>query len=1082
MLYGKLQTILIVLFLASLCNAQSEQDYFWKNVPIGGGGYITGMQIHPLDAEMRIYRTDVGGAYRYDPSTGRMVQLIYSTEESHYSVAGIALHPDDTDIIYLAVGRNCNAATSAIYESTDGGETFIELAVTGDNDFYFSGNGGRNCSGNNEDKDREGTPIAINPNNTNELYLGTTDKGLYILDLATLEASQIPDNQIPYNTNRKSIRSVVFHPTEDLVYVGYADHGIYLGNTNNQEFTLVNNSAAALDVIDISISKNADYLVAACKREGILKCENIIAGTNWSLLTNGLDTDFTDNADNNNDGFLTVDCSPHDNDKIITVTADWNHLNEFYVTTNGGDLWTQVDGDLPDANNAFPWRDVFGSHVAQIAYDPFDEQTMHFTSWFSTFQCDNFSFTNGGTWGNLQSKGHEEIVPTDLLCFPTNSKGNFFISGSGDHSGFVFNSDIEDIENFAEEDISAKTNDNLGKLKKSASYSFCEKQPDHLALLLTDEWTPNEGGLLTSEDGGDTWNLKAGYLSDDLKTVVEMSSDDPDNIVIFGHNGLKYTEDGGDTDFIAASGTTTNNPDCALPFDVTCLASTDVNSGNFNSSVFNVYRNIAADKEVPCVFYYYDWNGTFNISTNGGKDWCVVHNDLSQLPANTNFWTKARMFTVPGHAGHIWINVNNTLYFSDDAGASWSNISNSSSIDKARAISFGKGVTDSYPAIYVFGEKDTDATDYFYRSDDMGQTWIRINNYAEKELWTDSKIIAGDRNIAGRLYAGVSGQGVVFGDDIELIEAGLCANEELVIQGEFETASSNIPSFSLHDGGTGLASGFVNDMGEAQIEIENGGNFDYDVQMWQDNLAITAGETYLLTTIARADAPRDIVIKLRNRANGSIVYHETDLALTESHQVFTHEFVAPNDDDDLRLTHLVGISDTDVYFDQISLMQVSGLDADGDGICDDEDPCVFCADLSMTKTVLPSLVNGPTNSAWQIRVNEIAGNPTDGIITVVMTKDERLNINWQQNENQIGPFSINNIDWTFDNSHPSFYIWTSDASVSGGGISALGFEAVYDPEFTSGTVTFTTTIFAGSGGEENGLNNIDAETILYFPD
>ena len=945
MLKPSLLSFLFLLFVVNFTFSQTARDYDWKNVPIGGGGYITGMKIHPMDANMRIYRTDVGGAYRYDAATGRMVQLIHSTEESHYSVAGIALHPTNTKIIYLAVGRKCLASSSAIYESKDGGKSFKKLSISGDNDFYFSGNGGRDCSGSSSDKDREGTPIAINPHNPNELYLGTTDKGLYILNLTTLRATQVPNNQIPHNTDRKSIRSVVFHPTSKLVYIGYAGRGIYMGNTVTQQYKLINSWTAAKDVIDISISKNANYLVVACKKKGLLKCSNIISGTSWSALTNGLNP-----RDTGISGYLTVDCSPHDNNKIITVVAGWAHINEFYVSTNAGDRWTRVNGNLPSANNSFPWRNVFGSHIAQIAYDPTDERKMHFTSWFSTFQCDNFSFANGGTWGNLESKGHEEIVPTDLLCFPTNSKGNFFITGSADHSGFIYDSDIDDINSFADEDLGKKTSDNLGKLKKSASYAFCEKQSDHLALVLTDEWTPNEGGLLTSSDGGDSWNLKPGYQKSDRKSVVEISSNNPDNIVIYGHNGLKYSLDGGETNFIPARGSWVRQPTCTLPFDVKCLGPTDVNSGHFNSSVFNVYRNIAADKELPCVFYYYDWDGSFSISTNGGKDWCIVHNDVSKLPANGsngnfNVWSKTRMFTVPGKAGHIWINVNERLYFSNDAGASWNNISSSSAIHRAKSISFGKGLNDNYSAIYVYGNTDRDATDYYYRSDDIGKTWLRINNHSENELWTESKLIAGDRNIPGRLYSAVSGQGVVYGNDVVVIDDEEptddrgCENEELVANGQFDQPNGEISEFKLHEGALTSANGSINNIGEAHIAIKNGGTFDYDVQLWQDDLTLVGGQSYVLTTVARAQAPRSIVIKLRNKYNGSILYHEAELNLTQKHKVFTHQFVAPNDDNDIRLTHLVGSSESDVYFDLISLKKMSGADADADGICDTEDQC-----------------------------------------------------------------------------------------------------------------------------------------------
>ena len=78
---------------------QAYEDYDWAGVPIGRGGYITGMKIHPLNGEKRYYRTDVGGAYRWDAETTRMEQMVFSTNSSHYSVAGIALHSTNQDIV-----------------------------------------------------------------------------------------------------------------------------------------------------------------------------------------------------------------------------------------------------------------------------------------------------------------------------------------------------------------------------------------------------------------------------------------------------------------------------------------------------------------------------------------------------------------------------------------------------------------------------------------------------------------------------------------------------------------------------------------------------------------------------------------------------------------------------------------------------------------------------------------------------------------------------------------------------------------------------------------------------------------------
>ena len=119
--------------------------------------------------------------------------------------------------------------------------------------------------------------MEINPHNTNELYIGTRGKGLYILNLTTLQLTDIPASSIPDNSLQQSIRSVVFHPTQNIVYVAYIGHGIYAGNTITHNFVRygANSNTELKDAIDISISKNATYMLVACKKKGIMKATNL---------------------------------------------------------------------------------------------------------------------------------------------------------------------------------------------------------------------------------------------------------------------------------------------------------------------------------------------------------------------------------------------------------------------------------------------------------------------------------------------------------------------------------------------------------------------------------------------------------------------------------------------------------------------------------------------------------------------------------------------------------------------------------------------------------------------------------------
>ncbi len=141
---------------------------------------------------------------------------------------------------------------------------------------------------------------------------------------------------------------------------------------------------------------------------------------------------------------------------------------------------------------------------------------------------------------------------------------------------------------------------------------------------------------------------------------------------------------------------------------------------------------------------------------------------------------------------------------------------------------------------------------------------------------------------------------------------------------------------------------------------------------------------------------------------------------------------------------------------------------------------IFTADLTCISTIIPSNANGITNSVMTVKIQELGNANTEGIITVIIPKDDRLTFSYDATLSAIGPFAVNNEDWVYDGSNGSFHIWTSDVEIEEISSSTFGFEAVYDPQNASGIVSFTSTIFTGSGGEENGANNIDVETLLYF--
>jgi xyloglucan-specific exo-beta-1,4-glucanase len=121
---------------------------------------------------------------------------------------------------------------------------------------------------------------------------------------------------------------------------------------------------------------------------------------------------------------------------------------------------------------------------------------------------------------------------------------------------------------------------------------------------------------------------------------------------------------------------------------------------------------------------------------------------------------------VPGQAGHIWLAAQDGLYRSIDFGTTFASINVEL---HGQHIGFGKAAPgQDYPAIYVQGKLR--GVYGFFRSDDQGATWVRIND--DRHNFAVVNAITGDPRIFGRLYLASSARGLVYGDPAASNESG----------------------------------------------------------------------------------------------------------------------------------------------------------------------------------------------------------------------------------------------------------------------------------------------------------------------
>src|SRR5215470_8431889 len=87
--------------------AAAVDPYAWKNVQIEGGGFVPGIIFNQSERNLIYARTDIGGAYRWDPTNQSWTPLLDSYGWDHWGYDGVvslATDPAQTNRLYAAVG------------------------------------------------------------------------------------------------------------------------------------------------------------------------------------------------------------------------------------------------------------------------------------------------------------------------------------------------------------------------------------------------------------------------------------------------------------------------------------------------------------------------------------------------------------------------------------------------------------------------------------------------------------------------------------------------------------------------------------------------------------------------------------------------------------------------------------------------------------------------------------------------------------------------------------------------------------------------------------------------------------------
>ncbi len=747
-----IRTIIAVLILlpvtAGRAAAVDAEDYVWKSVAVGGGGFVPGIVFSHAEKGLAYIRTDIGGAYRWDPAAKNWISLEDNIAEGNYfGIESIAPDPADPNVVYAAAGTY-HWGNAAILRSRDRGTTWKVVPVN----FRMGGNEpGRGL----------GERLAIDPNNTSLLYFGSRHDGLQRSTDGARTWSKVasfprsglglPTGNQPANAG---IAFVVFDPatgtkgrSTQTIFAGVADPGaqhLFRSDDAGTIWKPVSGEPRA-DLLPVQAQMDTTGIlyIAYCTSIGP---NGVTDGALFKYDTHsGTWTDITPDKSEKHPpgGYMGLGVDRERPNILVVATMNRYHQGDtIWRSTDGGRTWRDLREKSSRDVSAAPYlawgkpQADFGWWIAGVAIDPFDSNHMAYTTGATIYATDVLEKADSDqpTFWHPWVDGIEE---TAVLTIASPPEGPHLISGFGDIGGFAHDDLDKTPPAMFTNPVFANTN----------TLDFAGVAPNVVVRSGTpvrqDKDPPVT--LAYSTDYGRSWKpLVAPPLKGkNAHGIVE----------------ARRFDENGDASIVTSA-------DGSAFIVMTPVPLITRDHGQTWSPVqgLSLWGRAVADRVDPNRFYAFDLEERVVLeSSDGGGSFTRLA--TTGLPADVVADWPTRpdatwpLMATPGRKGDLWLRSRNRLYHSVDGGKSFAEVKTNLGVE---ALAFGKPARgEDYPALFTIARSNQ--LRGVFRSDDVGKSWVRVNDDGH-EYGRKFRCIAGDPRVFGRVYVGTDGRGVVYGD------------------------------------------------------------------------------------------------------------------------------------------------------------------------------------------------------------------------------------------------------------------------------------------------------------------------------
>ncbi|MBW4650074.1 MAG: hypothetical protein KME06_15500 [Kastovskya adunca ATA6-11-RM4] len=553
---------------AEVTNAQryrSDARLGALNVALGGGGYVTGIYLHPRQQDLIYIRTDIGGFYRWDAKEQRWIALTDHfplAKSNYYGGEALALDPNDPNIVYIAAGKYLWAEPGTIFKSTNKGQTWTKLNL----DLHMGGN---------QDKRWLGERLVVSPFDSQLLFFGSRRDGLWKSSDAGKTWSSVKD--FPGKPQEDiGITAIAFNDKQKgEIYINAYGDGIYQSTDSGKTWRKIPDSPQTATRLAVAVDGTL-YVTS----ETHPRVSKYTQGVWQDLTPPGSQAEFN--------GLSLNATNPQE---VLIATREKSENTNLYRSLDGGRTWREIKRSV---NNTVPWWSKYmlsNPATSAIAFDPKVPNRVWLTDWYGIWRTDNIN-QQPSIWTNYQN-GHEEVVPFTLVAPP---QGAILLSGVADVDGFNHNNGLDTYPSYS-----------IGRkgpaFQDTYSIAYSETDPLKLVRVGGNRWNNTYTGA-TSTDGGSTWKAFSSFPKQTMPLRVAMSATNPQSILVITSGGQPlYTTDGG-ASWKTASG---------LPSGM--------------EGAWNWSQPLAADTGEGRTFYYYD-KGKLYRSTDGGATFASVSESL----------------------------------------------------------------------------------------------------------------------------------------------------------------------------------------------------------------------------------------------------------------------------------------------------------------------------------------------------------------------------------------------------------------------------------------------------------------------